>query len=436
MAKTSNKSVVEKDKATSALKPKEPARVPKQRPATRTIVRWNGMSQIKVQAYFKYNEEILTMPSDDLDRQLLLSIQSACNLAGIRIPWANVAELMGEKITEGAIVQHLAKLRHRLEGEGVTVPPPLRRGGAGIPRKVSISKGKAEGPHSVMDEVHETELDTNSTGKITFKVEEADSGSAIMPEFEEVGNALTCDHGIGVGERFLQFPGIQKTFGNVKKWSTTEGMEREPSKLVVLRMAPKLLKGILESMGVNVEQSDSHFANKASMEDLESVGNIIEATGGLSDNTDAHGEELVMEAGTDQQSLLQIGAQHCQETAQWVGANLEDFGGGANFAGDYSAYGELFGMPGTPLQDHSFLHLYGAAYSGVQHEQEHSAAVYLPTPMSGAFGMPQVPGSGSSYGNSFGWVEPPFLGNDFQDLENNFTLEIGDFISPEHLHHP
>ncbi|KAI1952859.1 hypothetical protein LOZ29_002419 [Ophidiomyces ophidiicola] len=412
MAKTSNKGVVEKDKATSALKPKEPARVPKQRPATRTIVRWN----------------------DDLDRQLLLSIQSACNLAGIRIPWANVAELMGEKITEGAIVQHLAKLRHRLEGEGVTVPPPLRRGGAGIPRKASISKGKAEGPHSVMDEVHETELDTNLTGKITFKVEEADSGSTSMPEFEEAGNALTYDHAIGVGERFLQFPGIQKTFGNVRKWSTTDGMDRKPSKLVVLRIAPKLLKGILENMGVNVEESDSHFATKASMEDLESVG--IEATGGLSDNADAHGEELVVEAGTDKQSLLQIGAQHCQETAQWVGANLEDFGGGANFAGDYSAYGELFGMPGTPLQDNSFLHLYGAAYSGVQQEQEHSAAVYLPTPMSGAFGMPQAPGSGSSYGNSFGWVEPPFLGNDFQNLENNFTLEIGDFISPEYLNHP
>ncbi|KAJ5676162.1 hypothetical protein N7462_009059 [Penicillium macrosclerotiorum] len=63
----------------------------------------------------------------DLDILLLLTVQSACNLHGVKIPWDKVAEQMGKKFTEGAIVQHLSKLRLRREAEGKAVPPPLRR---------------------------------------------------------------------------------------------------------------------------------------------------------------------------------------------------------------------------------------------------------------------------------------------------------------------
>ncbi|KAF3479831.1 uncharacterized protein GIQ15_06807 [Arthroderma uncinatum] len=92
------------------------------RPPTRNIVRWN----------------------DDLDRKLLLSIQSACNRLGVRVPWTEVANLMQNGITDGAIVQHLAKLRIRMVNAGLDVPPPLRRGGATSPLKSAAATDTPE----------------------------------------------------------------------------------------------------------------------------------------------------------------------------------------------------------------------------------------------------------------------------------------------------
>lgn len=48
---------------------------------------------------------------------------------GVKIPWDEIGAELGPTITEGTIVQHLAKLRTRLEGEGVPVTPPMKRGG-------------------------------------------------------------------------------------------------------------------------------------------------------------------------------------------------------------------------------------------------------------------------------------------------------------------
>ena len=65
----------------------------------------------------------------DLDELLLLTVQSVCNNKAIKIPWNEVAEAMQNNVTEGAIVQHLAKLRVRRVEAGKQVPAPLRRGG-------------------------------------------------------------------------------------------------------------------------------------------------------------------------------------------------------------------------------------------------------------------------------------------------------------------
>ena len=72
--------------------------------------------------------------TDDLNNQLLLSIQSACNHSGVKIPWDEVGNFMtdpkhGGPVTEGAIVQHLAKMRGQLAKDGQPVPKPLKRGG-------------------------------------------------------------------------------------------------------------------------------------------------------------------------------------------------------------------------------------------------------------------------------------------------------------------
>ncbi len=64
-----------------------------------------------------------------MDKKLLLTIQSVCNAEGVRIPWGQVGKIMGDKISDGAVIQHLAKLRQRMVNQGLSVPPPLRRGG-------------------------------------------------------------------------------------------------------------------------------------------------------------------------------------------------------------------------------------------------------------------------------------------------------------------
>ncbi|RAK96317.1 uncharacterized protein BO80DRAFT_497078 [Aspergillus ibericus CBS 121593] len=87
-----------------------PSRKTSNRPKKRTLVRWD----------------------ENLNELLLLTVQSVCNTNSIKIPWADVARTMGHNVTEGAIVQHLAKLRSRRVAAEKAVPPPLRRGGVGV----------------------------------------------------------------------------------------------------------------------------------------------------------------------------------------------------------------------------------------------------------------------------------------------------------------
>ncbi|KAL8726668.1 MAG: hypothetical protein Q9181_005957 [Wetmoreana brouardii] len=83
------------------------ARKKPNRPATRTLVRWD----------------------DDKDKSLLLAIQYACNQRRAKIPWDLVAQTMGPKFSEGAIVQHLTKVRERCNEQGIPTPPGLKKGG-------------------------------------------------------------------------------------------------------------------------------------------------------------------------------------------------------------------------------------------------------------------------------------------------------------------
>ncbi|CAG8893392.1 unnamed protein product [Penicillium egyptiacum] len=77
----------------------------------------------------------------DTDIRLLLAIQYICNKLSVKIPWKDVAEVMGEKFTEGAIVQHLSKLRTKREEQDKPNPPPLKRAANGN-HKSDTSKKK------------------------------------------------------------------------------------------------------------------------------------------------------------------------------------------------------------------------------------------------------------------------------------------------------
>lgn len=77
--------------------------------------------------------------AENLNELLLLTVQSVCNREGVKIPWAEVGKTMSEDISEGAIVQHLAKMRTRRLQSNKAVPPPLRRGGSGPSSSASSS---------------------------------------------------------------------------------------------------------------------------------------------------------------------------------------------------------------------------------------------------------------------------------------------------------
>lgn len=53
---------------------------------------------------------------------------------------------MGEKFSEGAIVQHLAKLRAKMVELNMKVPPPLKRGVVNIPSKIYAGGNKGPPP--------------------------------------------------------------------------------------------------------------------------------------------------------------------------------------------------------------------------------------------------------------------------------------------------
>ncbi|KAI9671196.1 MAG: hypothetical protein M1817_003703 [Caeruleum heppii] len=102
------------------------------RPGKRFLIRWN----------------------DELNNRLLLCIQYACNEKGMKLPWELIAKHLDPRVSEGAIVQHLAKLRNRLEGEGVEVPPPLRRGGmpgVGVRKGGPLASGRANQDTETME---------------------------------------------------------------------------------------------------------------------------------------------------------------------------------------------------------------------------------------------------------------------------------------------
>lgn len=86
----------------------------------------------------------------DLDYKLALAMQYACNTSGIIIPWDQIGAIMGPNITGSAVIQHLAKTRSRMVAKGLSVPPPLRRGGAGSRYSTAATPSSATAPANTL----------------------------------------------------------------------------------------------------------------------------------------------------------------------------------------------------------------------------------------------------------------------------------------------
>ena len=70
---------------------------------------------------------------DDIDKKLLLTIRQQCHKQNISLPWKEIGETMGAKISKSAIIQHLEKLRIRMVAQGLPFPPLMRGRGTKIP---------------------------------------------------------------------------------------------------------------------------------------------------------------------------------------------------------------------------------------------------------------------------------------------------------------
>ncbi|OGM48143.1 hypothetical protein ABOM_002849 [Aspergillus bombycis] len=213
------------------------------RPKKRTLVRWD------------VDADLL----DNLNELLLLTVQSVCNNQSIRIPWSEVASTMKNNVTEGAIVQHLAKLRSRRVDAGKEVPPPLRRGGVGSSSKSSGNaptraaagaKAYLSAPHSLGSEEDERQEmsfhDDTSSDEDYIDKSRRKSRPKKQPHKPQPREAIPIksddeemdDSNDGLGEllvpgaEFLQYPNEQELPSETISPGASENTK---SKLVTLR---------------------------------------------------------------------------------------------------------------------------------------------------------------------------------------------------------
>ena len=113
-----------------------------------------------------------------MDKKLLLTIQWACAKKGIKLPWDVIGHEMGETITEGAVIQHLSKLRQRMVADELPVPPALSRGGRNT--QVQEKKGPAK---------RVTKRTTNKKKTAEESDEESDVDQKYSPEGDLIGSS-------------------------------------------------------------------------------------------------------------------------------------------------------------------------------------------------------------------------------------------------------
>lgn len=120
---------------------------------------------------------------DELDKKLLLTIQWACNVKGIKLPWdlvaTEISRGLSSSTTDSAIIQHLAKFRIRMVQQGLSVPPPLTRGGSNNPPAAHVGQGSTA---AAPTNAGSARRNTKSTGRKSKSKQEVDSDEETAEE--------------------------------------------------------------------------------------------------------------------------------------------------------------------------------------------------------------------------------------------------------------
>ncbi|KAL2872540.1 uncharacterized protein BJX67DRAFT_339773 [Aspergillus lucknowensis] len=212
------------------------------RPKRRTLVRWDGTSSCSFPRLLKcssgFANASLTV-AENLNELLLLTIQSVCNAQSIKIPWAEVARVMKHNTTEGAIVQHLAKLRTRRIGARKAVPPPLKRGSGGGSTKATegpIDKAIADSrPGDYLTDNWDTfneeweEHESRAQRKAGLRQKKPQTYYTELPEFDGEESESSDGELLVPGAKFLVLPNDRRQL------EASPSPERKLSKIVKLK---------------------------------------------------------------------------------------------------------------------------------------------------------------------------------------------------------
>ena len=95
----------------------------KDRPKQRDLIRWDS----ECHSYLSFFVYIMMLTEvDDKDIDVLLAIVKHCGAQKINIPWDAVGQEIGPRVTGNAVIQHLQKLRRKVD-QGNTATIRVRR---------------------------------------------------------------------------------------------------------------------------------------------------------------------------------------------------------------------------------------------------------------------------------------------------------------------
>ncbi|KAL2834207.1 hypothetical protein BDW59DRAFT_156149 [Aspergillus cavernicola] len=206
-------------------------KIPLDRPKRRTLVRWD----------------------DDLDQLLMLSIQSVCNSQNVKIPWREVARVMGHRLTEGAILQHLSKLRARRAQDKKSVPPPLKRGyksrpGGASETTLSTRKGEHESQKDHIEDYDTSDEEfvaarRSTRLKTSLSIKKSRSQHREVPDIEEESDG-SDEELLVPGASFLELPNDREP----KDASYSPSPESSESLIVKCKVPKSRLEKVLNEI--------------------------------------------------------------------------------------------------------------------------------------------------------------------------------------------
>lgn len=254
---------------------------------------------------------------------------------------------MKNGISDGAIVQHLAKLRTRMVEAGLEVPPPLRRGGTTMPSKMGggtsrplrNSKVKKEPKDDYDDEQGSEEEETyrRESGRgrkeklrkhkhksMRSKVSDDDDDSDEESSPSSDSDSEDGDEYTAVGAPWLEYPNDKAPVSDEEERQETAEPAPKPTKIVKLRLP--------NAYGETRQGSDID-GNRPEVESAQPEEQASEMSGGYQGayypptTHQTLNQPINMEAGSVHPMVSQLNEQENAQYTNWAANHMESQAG-------------------------------------------------------------------------------------------------------------